>query len=89
LTQFADAIGLAFQIQDDLLDIEGDPALIGKAVGADQALGKPTYPAVVGIEPARQRVRELHASALRHLTDLGAAAQPLRDVSDWLVLRRQ
>jgi farnesyl diphosphate synthase len=89
LTRFADAIGLAFQIQDDLLDIEGDPELIGKAVGADQAHGKPTYPAVTGVEPARQRVRELHAQALEQLACLGSAADPLREVSDWLVLRRQ
>jgi len=89
LEGFADAIGLAFQIQDDLLDIEGDPALLGKAVGADQARAKPTYPAVAGVEQARVRVGELHAQAAQHLGILGLAAQPLREVSDWLVFRRQ
>jgi len=89
LEKFADAIGLAFQIQDDLLDIEGDPKLLGKKVGADEALAKPTYPAVAGMDAARVRVRELHTEALSHLQDLGPRAQPLRDVSEWLVFRRQ
>jgi farnesyl diphosphate synthase len=89
LSQFADAIGLAFQIQDDLLDIEGDPLIIGKAVGADQARAKPTYPAVSGIDAARRRVQELHGQAVSHLQLLGEAAQPLREVSEWLVFRRQ
>jgi geranylgeranyl pyrophosphate synthase len=89
LRQYAQAVGVAFQIQDDLLDIEGDPALMGKAVGADQIHHKPTYPAVAGVAAAKQRVRELHDEALAALTVLGPAADPLRDVSDWLVLRRQ
>lgn len=88
LEQFSEAVGLAFQIQDDLLDIEGDPTLLGKAVGADQAHAKPTYPAIAGIDAARARVAELHAQALAHLTMLGEAARPLQQLSDWLVLRR-
>ncbi|HTE42604.1 MAG TPA: farnesyl diphosphate synthase [Steroidobacteraceae bacterium] len=89
LDKFADAIGLAFQIQDDLLDIEGDPRVTGKAVGADQARAKPTYPAVSGIDAARARVQALHAQAVSQLQILGEAAQPLREVSEWLVFRRQ
>ena len=53
LDEYARAIGLAFQIQDDLLDVEGDVAVIGKATGADKALDKPTYPSVAGIEAFR------------------------------------
>jgi farnesyl diphosphate synthase len=89
LERYATAIGLAFQIQDDLLDIEGDPSLLGKATGADQAHHKPTYPAVSGLTAAKERVVTLHLQALAELNPLGDAAQPLRAVSDWLVFRRQ
>jgi geranylgeranyl pyrophosphate synthase len=89
LERYAIAIGLAFQIQDDLLDIEGDPNLLGKAVGADRAHHKPTYPAVAGIEATRQRVLELHMQAIAELNSLGDQAQLLCEVSDWLVFRRQ
>lgn len=88
LDLYARDIGLAFQIQDDLLDIEGDHELLGKATGADQAKNKPTYPAVVGIEVARTHMHELHARALQSLQILGSAATPLAALSDWLVLRR-
>jgi geranylgeranyl pyrophosphate synthase len=89
LDRYATAIGLAFQIQDDLLDIEGDPALLGKATGADQVHHKPTYPAVAGLAAAKARVRQLHTEALESLVPLGAAAEPLKQVSDWLLLRQQ
>ncbi len=88
LDEFARAIGLAFQIQDDLLDIEGDPTLLGKATGADRAHDKPTYPSSVGVETARRRMHELHARALAALAVLGSRAAPLASVSDWLVLRK-
>jgi geranylgeranyl pyrophosphate synthase len=88
LDEFARAIGLAFQIQDDLLDIEGDAAVLGKATGADRALNKPTYPSCVGVEPARRRMHELHARALSALSVPGLRAGPLASVSDWLVLRK-
>jgi farnesyl diphosphate synthase len=88
LDRYARDIGLAFQIQDDLLDIEGDPSLLGKATGADKANHKPTYPAVVGVEPARKRMHELHDSALAALQALGPGAAPLAALSDWLVLRQ-
>lgn len=88
LDNYARAIGLAFQIQDDLLDIEGDAALLGKATGADQALNKPTYPSSAGVEAARRRMHELHAHALAALQVPGLRAAPLTSVSDWLVLRK-
>lgn len=91
LDEYARAIGLAFQIQDDLLDVEGDVALIGKATGADRALDKPTYPSVAGVEASRKRMHELHARALSALSALDAAGlrpQPLAAMSDWLVLRK-
>lgn len=88
LARYASAIGLAFQIQDDLLDVEGDVAVIGKKPGADQALNKPTYPSVAGIEAARRRMHELHAQALAALQVPGLRAAPLAAISDWLVLRK-
>lgn len=88
LDHYARDIGLAFQIQDDLLDIEGDPSLLGKATGADRANHKPTYPAVVGVEPARRRMHELHDRALASLQALGPASAPLAALSHWLVRRQ-
>ena len=88
LDEYATAIGLAFQIQDDLLDIEGDPTLLGKATGADSALNKPTYPSVAGVERARERVRELHEQALQALASTPLRTDSLVAMSNWLVLRR-
>ncbi len=89
LERYAISIGLAFQIQDDLLDIEGDPTLLGKHTGADQAHRKPTYPAVSGVASAKERVVILHTQALAELNPLGDAAAPLRALSNWLVFRQQ
>lgn len=88
LDRYATDIGLAFQIQDDLLDVEGDAQLLGKPTGADKANNKPTYPAIVGVETARRRMHELHERALAALRILGPAAAPLASLSDWLVLRQ-
>jgi farnesyl diphosphate synthase len=88
LDVFAAKIGLAFQIQDDLLDIEGDPSVIGKAIGADKEHEKPTYPATVGVPAARAKLLELHDEALAALAPLGNAAGSLVALSNWLVARR-
>ncbi|RMD68255.1 MAG: (2E,6E)-farnesyl diphosphate synthase [Gammaproteobacteria bacterium] len=83
LDAFSRAIGLAFQIQDDVLDVIGDAALLGKRVGADAALEKATYPALVGLEGARRMVDDLYQEALGHLDDFGEGAAFLR----WLARR--
>lgn len=88
LDEYATSIGLAFQIQDDLLDIEGDSALLGKATGADSAHDKPTYPSIAGIERARLRVRELHERALTALASTTLKVDALVAMSNWLVLRQ-
>jgi geranylgeranyl pyrophosphate synthase len=87
LAGFAAPIGVAFQIQDDLLDVLGDTATLGKATGADRAQGKPTHPAVLGLKASQERVRQLHAAALEALQPLGADADPLRALADWLLAR--
>jgi geranylgeranyl diphosphate synthase, type II len=88
LGRFAAAIGLAFQIQDDLLDVLGDTSTLGKATGADRERAKPTHPAVIGIEGSQERVRLLHEQALGALELFGERAAPLRMLADWLLLRR-
>ena len=73
LAGFAAPIGLAFQIQDDLLDVLGDTSTLGKATGADSERAKPTHPAVIGIGASQERVRLLHAQALDALSRSAAA----------------
>ncbi len=81
LQQFGAEIGLAFQIQDDILDVEGDPAVLGKSTGADAAREKPTYPSTVGLAAARVRARELRDAAIAALEPLGGAARALASSS--------
>jgi geranylgeranyl pyrophosphate synthase len=87
LAAFATPIGLAFQIQDDLLDVLGDTSTLGKATGADSERAKPTHPAVIGIQPSQERVRLLHTQALNALVPFGARADALRSLADWLLSR--
>jgi geranylgeranyl pyrophosphate synthase len=88
LSGFATPIGLAFQIQDDLLDVIGDPSTLGKATGADRERAKPTHPAVIGVAASQERVRLLHAQAVDALSPFGQRAEPLRSLADWLLARR-
>ena len=84
---YAKCIGLAFQIRDDILDVEGDPALLGKAPGADQFRNKPTYPALLGMTGARQRCEELCGEALASLAGLDERAAVLRWLCEYIVQR--
>jgi geranylgeranyl pyrophosphate synthase len=88
LTRFATAIGLAFQIQDDLLDLIGDVSTLGKATGADREHAKPTHPTVIGITASQERVHLLHNQALDALVPFGERAAPLRSLAHWLLSRR-
>ena len=88
LGRFSRALGLAFQIVDDILDVEGDPKLLGKAVGGDQARHKPTYPAAVGMPAARARAGALHAVALGAIEAFGPRAAVLRGLATYIVERR-
>jgi farnesyl diphosphate synthase len=88
LERFSAAIGLAFQVQDDILDVEGDEALIGKPVGSDHARALPTYPALAGLAAARERVRQLHGEAAQALASCGWQDSPLAALAAWLLGRR-
>ncbi|TKI06298.1 (2E,6E)-farnesyl diphosphate synthase [Martelella alba] len=72
LDRYATAIGLAFQVQDDILDVVGDTAILGKRQGADQHLGKNTYPALLGLDGARAKARDLHNESLASLEYVAA-----------------
>ncbi len=87
LDHYGKCIGLAFQIRDDILDVEGDSEVLGKRRGADQARLKPTYPALMGLSAAKQMAEELHEEALETLLPLGEAANPLRWLSEFVVTR--
>jgi geranylgeranyl pyrophosphate synthase len=88
LARFATAVGLAFQIQDDLLDVTGDALTLGKATGADSERAKPTHPAIIGIPASQQRVRLLHDQAISALAPFGERAESLRSLANWLLSRQ-
>ena len=87
LAHFGAEIGLAFQIQDDILDVEGDPRLLGKSTGADAALSKPTYPSTAGLPASRARAAELRDAAIAALEPLGRRAGALAELAHFVVSR--
>ena len=84
LGQFGEKLGAVFQIKDDLLDLEGDPAKLGKAVKKDQQRGKLTYPMLLGKEKAKRMMQELLDSALRTIQPLGDKAECLTRIAKYL-----
>lgn len=88
LAQYAQAIGLAFQVQDDILDVESDTATLGKTQGKDEANDKPTYPALLGLDAAKTYALELRDQALHALRGFGDSAEPLRELARYIVERR-
>lgn len=89
LDRFGRAIGCAFQIKDDILDVEGDTDVIGKPVGSDESLAKATYPALFGVDASRRRCNELLNSALSDLKRFGAGGAPLEWLAQFIVERGQ
>ena len=87
LTKFASAIGLAFQIQDDILDVESSTAQLGKQQGSDAAKGKPTYTSLLGLDDARVQVAELYRESIACLEIFGDRAEPLRYIAGFIVNR--
>ncbi len=87
LDHYAKCIGLAFQIQDDVLDEEADTTVLGKTSGVDRAHNKPTYPALLGLEQAKAAARDLKDAALASLEALGDNGRMLRTMADYIVHR--
>ena len=87
LERYGHCLGLAFQIRDDILDVEGDSATIGKTAGKDAANAKPTYPAILGMEASRRLLDELTAEATAALAPLGAAGADLAALARFVAER--
>lgn len=84
---YGEAAGLAFQVADDILDIVADQTLLGKDVGSDQQRDKATYPALLGLEGARQRAHDLRDMAFAALEPFGDEARPLREIATYIIDR--
>jgi len=88
ITRYGEAVGLAFQIADDILDIEGTTEEIGKDAGSDQARGKATYPAVIGLKESRRRAAELLEIALEAISGFDERAEPMREIAKYILARK-
>jgi farnesyl diphosphate synthase len=87
LHRYAEALGLAFQIRDDILDVEGDSATLGKTAGKDAADSKPTYPAILGMDASRTRLAKLTDDAIAALAPLGGRARELVELARYVAER--
>jgi len=85
---FGRCIGLAFQIRDDILDVESETETLGKPQGSDQDSNKPTYPSLLGLEGAHEKLREVYDKALHYLNGMGPKADFLRQVAEYIVGRK-
>jgi len=88
LEEYGRRLGLAFQIMDDLLDVQGEETQMGKAVGKDRARGKATYPALFGIENSRRKAEGLVRDAVAHLDPFNRRANPLREIARYILQRK-
>ena len=84
---FARCIGLAFQVQDDILDIESDTVTLGKTQGADIAANKPTYPSIIGLKTSKEKLADLYQEAMSALQDFGSSVQSLKELAGFIVNR--
>lgn len=88
LDAYASAVGLAFQVRDDILDVEGESAVIGKTAGKDAAAAKPTFPSIIGLDASRTRLNELTEIALAAIAPWGERASLLRELAHYSASRR-
>jgi geranylgeranyl diphosphate synthase type II len=89
LGKYGKSLGLAFQVVDDLLDIEGDEELTGKPVGSDEKNRKATYPALYGLEKTRKMASDLLDESLEAISSFGPEADPLRAIANYVVTRKR
>ena len=89
LRHYADKLGLAFQVADDILNVEGDPALMGKGVGTDAMLNKATYPSLMGLSQSKAYAAELVREAVCALADFKEKAEPLEALANYSIQRRR
>ena len=87
LQNYADAIGLAFQVRDDILDIQSDTETLGKQQGADLAADKPTYPSIIGMTASKEKLFHLHQKAVDSVEGFGYEADALREIAAFIVKR--
>jgi len=88
LSEYGSSLGLAFQIADDILDVEGDRELLGKETGVDSVRRKATFPALVGLEASKKKARELVERALEAIASFDGKADPLRWIAEFVVERK-
>lgn len=88
LDHFGKCVGLAFQVVDDVLDAEADTATLGKTAGKDADNDKPTYVTLLGVAHAKKMAADLHADAMETLSAFGTSAQRLRELADFIVIRK-
>ena len=89
IENYAQYIGLAFQVSDDILNVEGDPAIMGKSVGTDKLRQKCTYPSLLGLEESKTFVRKLIDNALQSLESFDQKAEPLRAIARYIIDRKK
>ncbi len=89
LRAFGRKLGLAFQVVDDILNVEGDPAIMGKASGTDRIQGKNSYPALIGLEKSKEKAQNLLNEALESLSPFDFRADPLRAIARYVVTRNK
>jgi geranylgeranyl diphosphate synthase type II len=89
LESYAQYIGLAFQVTDDILNVEGNPAIMGKAVGTDKLRQKSTYPSLLGLEESKTFARKLIDNALQALGSFDQKAEPLRAIAQYIIDRKK
>jgi geranylgeranyl diphosphate synthase type II len=86
---YGNKIGLAFQISDDILDVEGDSKTMGKMAGADEEKGKTTYPSVLGLDESKKIQRALVQEAVQDLKEFDEKAEPLRQIAHYIIERKK
>ncbi|PIE71807.1 MAG: farnesyl-diphosphate synthase [Deltaproteobacteria bacterium] len=89
LSEYGDCIGLAFQVIDDILNVEGDPDVLGKSVGTDADRGKATYPEFIGLAASKQHAQDLVNRALQALAKFDTKADPLRGIATYILKRNR